>query len=125
MIIGDGVMLVVAAVLAAASWRWGTPLALLLTAGLVIGTVDAFYLPSSGSMPRLLVEDASLPRALALRQSGSQIVSTVVARSAAPAAGPCLGADRRFGMGAALESGSLAPGRRSGAGAEFRRQPGR
>lgn len=77
MIVGDGIMLVVAAVLAAASWRWGTPLALLLTAGLVIGTVDAFYLPSSGSMPRQLVEDASLPRALALRQSGSQIVSMV------------------------------------------------
>jgi MFS family permease len=77
MIVGDGIMLVVAAVLAAASWRWGTPLALLLTAGLVIGTVDAFYLPSSGSMPRQLVEDSSLPRALALRQSGSQIVSMI------------------------------------------------
>ncbi|MCW2929582.1 MAG: putative arabinose efflux permease, family [Actinomycetia bacterium] len=77
MIVGDGVMLAVAAVLAAASWRWGTPLALLVTAGLVIGTVDAFYLPSSGSMPRQLVDDACLPRALALRQSGSQLVSMV------------------------------------------------
>lgn len=77
MIIGDAIMLVVAAVLAAASWAWGTPLALLLTAGLVIGTVDAFYLPSSGSMPRQLVDDSSLPRALALRQSGSQIVTMI------------------------------------------------
>ena len=83
MITCNGVMLVVAAVLAVASWRWGAPLALLIAAGLVIGTVNAFYLPSSGSMPRQLVEDSSLPRALALRQSGSQLVSM----SAAPSAG--------------------------------------
>jgi MFS family permease len=77
MITGDGVMFAVAAVLALVSWRWGTPLALLVTAGLVIGTVDAFYLPSSGSMPRQLVEGSALPRALALRQSGSQLVSMI------------------------------------------------
>jgi MFS family permease len=75
MITGDTIMMVVAAVLAAVCWHWGTPLALLATAGLIIGTVNAFYLPSSGSMPRQLVEDASLPRALALRQSGSQLAS--------------------------------------------------
>jgi hypothetical protein len=77
MIAGDSVMLAAAAVLAAVSWRWGTPLALLVTAGLVIGTVGAFYLPSSGSMPRQLVDDACLPRALALRQSGSQLTSMI------------------------------------------------
>lgn len=77
MIAGDGVMLAVAAVLAAVSWHWGTPLALLLTAGLVIGTVDAFYLPSSGSMPRQLVDDTSLPRALAIRQSGTLLISMI------------------------------------------------
>lgn len=77
MITGDSIMLAVAAVLAAVSWRWGTPLALLVTAGLVIGTVDAFYLPSSGSMPRQLVDDSCLPRALALRQSGSQLTSMI------------------------------------------------
>lgn len=77
MIAGDSIMLVVAAVLAAVSWRWGTPLALLVLAGLVIGTVDAFYLPSAGSMPRQLVEDSQLARAVALRQSGSQLVSIV------------------------------------------------
>lgn len=75
MITGSTIMLAVAAVLAAVSWRWGTPLGLLLAAGLITGTVDAFYLPSSGSMPRQLVDDASLPRALALRQSGSQLAS--------------------------------------------------
>lgn len=77
MIAGDAIMLAAAAVLAAVSWRWGTPLALLVTAGLVIGTVNAFYLPSSGSMPRQLVDDACLPRALALRQSGSQLTSMI------------------------------------------------
>jgi MFS family permease len=77
MIAGDSVMLAVSAVLAIVSWRWGTPLALLVTAALVIGTVDAFYLPSSGSMPRQLVDDSCLPRALALRQSGSQLVSMI------------------------------------------------
>jgi hypothetical protein len=69
MIIGDGIMLVVAAALAAASWTWGTPLALLLTAGLVIGTVDAFYLPSSGSMPRQLAA-----RGLAIIAAGELIL---------------------------------------------------
>jgi len=77
MIAGDSIMLAAAAVLAAVSWRWGTPLALLVTAALVIGTVGAFYLPSSGSMPRQLVDDACLPRALALRQSGSQLTSMI------------------------------------------------
>jgi MFS family permease len=77
MITCNSVMLVVAAVLAVASWRWGAPLATLTAAGLVIGTVNAFYLPSSGSMPRQLVADAILPRALALRQSGSQVVSMI------------------------------------------------
>jgi MFS family permease len=77
MIAGDAVMLGVAAVLAVVSWRWGTPLALLVAAGVVLGTVSAFYLPSSGSMPRQLVADASLPRALALRSSGGQLVSMI------------------------------------------------
>jgi MFS family permease len=77
MITCNSVMLVVAAVLAVTSWRWGAPLALLIAASLVIGTVNAFYLPSSGSMPRQLVADATLPRALALRQSGSQLVSMI------------------------------------------------
>jgi MFS family permease len=77
MITGDSLMLAVAAILAAVSWRFGTPMALLVTTGLVIGTVDAFYLPSSGSMPRQLVDDTCLPRALALRQSGSQLTSMI------------------------------------------------
>jgi MFS family permease len=77
MITGDGLMLVVAGVLGVIAWLWGTPLAVLIAAGLIIGTVDAFYLPSAGSMPRRLVDDSQLSRAVALRQSGSQLVSMV------------------------------------------------
>jgi hypothetical protein len=58
-----------------ASWRWGTPLPLLIATALIIGTVGAFYSPSSGSMPRQLVDDQTLPRALALNGVGSRLVS--------------------------------------------------
>jgi MFS family permease len=75
MITGDSVMLAVAAILAVVSWRWGTPLALLMATALIIGTVSAFYSPSSGSMPRQLVDDESLPRALALNGVSSRLVS--------------------------------------------------
>lgn len=75
MIIGDALMLVFSAVLGGIAWRWGTPLPLLLVAGVIIGCVDAFYLPSAGSMPRRLVADAQLARALAVRQSGGQLVT--------------------------------------------------
>lgn len=75
MIIGDGIMLAVSATLTVVAWRWGMPLAALVAVGLIIGTVDAFYLPASGSMPRRLVSPAQLPRALALRQGGTQLVS--------------------------------------------------
>ena len=77
MIAGDAVMLVIAAVLGVLAYRWGTPLPLLVVAGLVIGTVDAFYLPSLGSMPRRLVGDGQLSRAVAVRQSGSQLVTMI------------------------------------------------
>jgi MFS family permease len=77
MITGDAVMVVVSVVLGAVAYRWGTPLALLVAAGLVIGIVDAFYLPSLGSMPRRVVGDDQLARAVALRQSGSQLVTMI------------------------------------------------
>lgn len=77
MIVGDAVMLVVAVVLGVVAYFWGTPLPLLVGAGLVIGTVDAFYLPSLGSMPRRLVADCQLSRAVSVRQSGSQLVTMI------------------------------------------------
>ncbi|MEU4674890.1 MFS transporter [Amycolatopsis sp. NPDC023774] len=77
MIVGDAVMLVVAvAVAITANWV-GTPAVLLVVAALIIGTNGAFYVPSQGSMPRLLVSGDQLVRALALRQSGTQLVSMV------------------------------------------------
>ncbi|WP_328330848.1 MFS transporter [Kribbella sp. NBC_00382] len=47
---------------------------LLLTAG-VIGTVDAFALPAAGAFPRLFADDATLPKAMALRTSTQQVVT--------------------------------------------------
>lgn len=75
MIIGDAIMLGVAVLLAVTTTWVGTPVVLLVVAGLIVGTNDAFYLPSAGSMPRRLVDDSLLSRAVALRQSGSQLVS--------------------------------------------------
>ncbi|WP_328955737.1 MFS transporter [Kitasatospora purpeofusca] len=75
MLAGDAVMLAATLALAAAAGLRGSPLGLLLLAALVIGVVDAFYLPASGSMPRLLVDAGELPRALALRQAGGQLAA--------------------------------------------------
>jgi MFS family permease len=43
----------------------GEPVWLLLATALVVGVIDAFFLPSSRSMPRLLVPPEQVPRALA------------------------------------------------------------
>lgn len=43
----------------------GEPVWLLLGTALVVGVIDAFFLPSSRSMPRLLVPPEQVPRALA------------------------------------------------------------
>ncbi|MCX4754143.1 MFS transporter [Kitasatospora purpeofusca] len=75
MLAGDAVMLATTLALAAAAVVRGSALGLLLLAALVIGVVDAFYLPASGSMPRLLVDAEQLPRALALRQAGGQLAA--------------------------------------------------
>jgi MFS family permease len=75
MIAGDCVMLAAALVLALVSSRVGTPPWLLVGAAAVIGTVDAFYLPATGSMPRRLVGSEQLSRALAMRQAGGQIAA--------------------------------------------------
>ncbi|WP_299538416.1 MFS transporter [uncultured Streptomyces sp.] len=72
---GDATMLVFSLALAAAAYHLGAPPLLLITAGVAVGVVDAFYLPASGSMPRRLVDDEHLPRALSLRQMGGQVVN--------------------------------------------------
>ncbi|MCS4592687.1 MFS transporter [Brevibacterium sediminis] len=49
------------------------PWVLVLIAAL-IGTSDAFYRPSSGAVPRLLVSESGLDRAVAARQAVNQVV---------------------------------------------------
>ncbi|MET8406165.1 MFS transporter [Streptomyces sp900116325] len=73
MIVGDTVT--AALVLAVVSFHVGPRSWLLVMVAVVIGTVDAFYLPATGSMPRRLVSKEHLPRALAMRQAGGQISS--------------------------------------------------
>ncbi|WP_344340949.1 MFS transporter, partial [Kitasatospora putterlickiae] len=73
MLAGDAVMLAATLALAAVAGGRGVPLGLLVVAAVVTGVVDAFYLPASGAMPRLLVGAGRLPRALALRQAGGQL----------------------------------------------------
>ncbi len=75
LIAGDAAMLAFSLVLAAVAYHLGAPPVLLITAGIAVGVVDAFYLPASGSMPRRLVEKEQLPRALSLRQIGGQVVN--------------------------------------------------
>jgi MFS family permease len=75
MLIGDAVMLAATLALATGGQHLGTVPWVLILIGVVIGTVDAFYLPATGSMPRRLVSVEQLPRALAMRQVGSQVAS--------------------------------------------------
>ncbi|MFI8342007.1 MFS transporter [Streptomyces sp. NPDC085639] len=83
MITGDIVMLTVTLVLALVGTHFGASPWLLVMVAVVIGTVDAFYLPATGSMPRRLVGKEQLPRALAMHQAGSQIVSLLGAPAGA------------------------------------------
>ncbi|MFG2603177.1 MFS transporter [Streptomyces sp. NPDC048514] len=74
LITGDATMLIFSLVLVTLAYYLGTPPLLLIATGVVVGVVDAFYLPASGSMPRRLVAKAQLPRALSLRQVGGQVI---------------------------------------------------
>ncbi|MEU9087745.1 MFS transporter [Streptomyces sp. NPDC048357] len=77
MVVGDAVMLTATATLALAlaGSRPDPSPWLLVSVAAVVGTVDAFYLPAAGSMPRSLVGEAQLPRALAVQQAAGQIAS--------------------------------------------------
>lgn len=75
MIAGDAAMLAATCALAVLAACLGASTWLLVATGLVIGTVNAFYLPASGSMPRRLVAAPYLPRAMALRQAGAQAIT--------------------------------------------------
>ncbi|MEU5088478.1 MFS transporter [Streptomyces sp. NPDC021356] len=75
LITGDAAMLAAGLALALATRMWGTSLWMLLGFAAVVGTVDAFCLPATGSMPRRLVSKEQLPRAMALRQAGGQVAA--------------------------------------------------
>ena len=77
LIIGDSMMLAMTLVVGVTAATQGSSLWLLLGAGVVMGTIDAFYLPVSGSMPRRLVDADRLDRAVGLSQTGSQLISLV------------------------------------------------
>ena len=87
LVAGEAGLLALTVVLAVALARFGTPAWLLLAASLVLGTVTAFCLPAWGSMPRRLVEDDQLSRALAVRQ----VVNQTVLMVAAPLGGVLVG----------------------------------
>lgn len=73
MISGDAVMTVVAGGFAGALLVWGPGPWLLVSFAVLLGVVDAFYLPAAGSMPRRLVPDARLAQAMSARQLGMQL----------------------------------------------------
>ncbi|BCB80849.1 hypothetical protein GCM10022251_00220 [Phytohabitans flavus] len=93
MLAGDAVMTAATLSLALLLSLVGEPAWLLLATALVIGTVDAFYLPSSGSMPRRLVPGDGLARAMSARQLAGQATTV---------AGPPLGGLVVAGLGLAV-----------------------
>jgi hypothetical protein len=77
MLVSDGLMIVVASGFAVCAIIFGTPVWLLLVVAVLIGTVDACYLPSSGSMPRRLLQPAQLARGVAAQQIARQVIGFV------------------------------------------------
>jgi MFS family permease len=77
MVLSDGMMCAVTAGLAVAVVFLGTPAWLLLSAAVVTGISNAFYTPSSGTIPRRLVPGAALGKAMAGRSIAGQLVSTL------------------------------------------------
>lgn len=77
MIAGDTALLVGTTALAVIAAVIGTPLWLLLAAAVVEGAVTAFYLPAEGALPRHLVPEHQVSRAVALRGSGGELADLV------------------------------------------------
>lgn len=88
LVAGEVALLALTVLLAVALTRSGAATWLLLASSLALGTVTAFCLPATGSMPRRLVPDDQLARALALRQGAGQTLLLV----AAPVGGVLVGA---------------------------------
>lgn len=73
MLSGDAVMTIMTGLFAGALLVWGPGPWLLVGFAILLGLVDAFYLPAAGSMPRRLVPDARLAQAMSARQISVQI----------------------------------------------------
>lgn len=73
----NALMGVASALIALVAWRGGVSLPLLYCAAVVSGVTGAFYVPSAGSYARSLVEDSLVSRAVALRQSGTQLTNII------------------------------------------------
>ncbi len=104
LIAGDVALLVATAALAVAATVVGTPLWLLLAAAVIEGAVTAFYLPAEGSMPRHLVGEEQVSRAVALRGSGGELADLL----GGPLGG-VLVATAGFTVAAAVDAVSYAP----------------
>ncbi|MFS0702901.1 MFS transporter [Cellulomonas sp. 179-A 9B4 NHS] len=87
LVAGEAALLASTVLLALTLARFGPATWVLVTSSLALGAVTALCLPAAGSMPRRLVPDEQLPRALALRQG----VSQVVLMAAAPLGGLLVG----------------------------------
>ncbi len=70
-------MFVVTAALVPATIAVDEPVWLLITTALVVGVIDAFFLPSSRAMPRLLVPPAQIPRAMASFQVTGMVFAVI------------------------------------------------
>lgn len=75
MIAGDALLCALTLLLAGVVAVSGVSPAVLLITALLIGCVDAFYLPAAGAFPRLFATDEQLPRAMALRGTTSQVIT--------------------------------------------------
>jgi MFS family permease len=79
-------MAVLTSLLIPATTEYGEPVWLLFTVALLVGMIDAFFLPSFRALVRLLVPDAAVPRAVASQQvvgvvftiSGGAVAGTIV-----------------------------------------------
>nr|WP_281358940.1 MFS transporter [Flexivirga aerilata] len=83
LVAGDLAMFVMCVALAVWTSLDGVQAALLVAVSVLAGVVDAFYLPATGVLPRLFVDGAALPRALAVNSTFARL---------ARLAGPALGA---------------------------------
>lgn len=79
MVIADAVMVVASVTAGALIVSFGTPPWLLVSIAVCVGTANAFYIPASSVVPRLLVADHQLGRAMAARGMVGQLSSIVAA----------------------------------------------